>query len=155
MSAIARRYYVRATEHLRRGDTDQAREDFRAALELVPSFVEARVAYAHALARGGDAAYAAQLLRTGIARPGIRDGERVALSRALGDVLIAAGSAADYRAAEEAYFEAARLGDRIGHPQTDLHDRLARLRAKTGRFVDALDELLAAARSSAATPSAK
>jgi hypothetical protein len=34
-------------------------------------------------------------------------------------------------------------------PQVDLHDRLARLRAKTGRFAEALDELLAAARAAA------
>jgi thioredoxin-like negative regulator of GroEL len=145
LSAVARRYYVRAVEQLRRGDVEQAREDFRAALELAPTFTEARVAYANALARTGDAPRAGQLLRTGLGRPGIRDRERMALQRALGDVLIAAG---DYRGAEEAFFEAARAGDRIGMPQVDLHDRLARLRAKTGRFAEALDELLAAARGS-------
>ena len=146
MSAIARRYYVRAVEQLRRGDQEQAREDFRAALELAPSFAQARVAYANALARSGDAPRAAQLLRNGLGRPGIGGRERLGLLRALGDVLIAAN---DYRGAEEAFFEAARVGDGIGLPQVDLHDRLARLRAKTGRFPEALDELLAAARAAA------
>ncbi len=143
MSAVARRYYVRALEQLRRGDVTDAREDFRAALELAPTFTEARIAYATALARTGDAPRAAQLIRTGLARPGLRDRERIVLQRTLGDILIAAG---DYRGAEEAVFQAARIGDRIGQPQVDLHDRLARLRAKTGRFAEALDELLAAAR---------
>lgn len=143
VSAVARRYYVRGVEELRRGDVEQAREDFRSALELAPTFGEARIAYAHALARTSEAPRAAQLLRTGLGRPGIRDRERTALLRALGDVLIAAG---DYRGAEEAYFEASRAGDRVGIQQVDLHDRLARLRAKTGRFAEALDELLAAAR---------
>jgi tetratricopeptide (TPR) repeat protein len=146
VSAVARRYYVRALDQLRRGDQEQAREDFRAALELAPSFTEARVAYSNALARSGDAPRAAQLLRNGLQRAGIRGRERLGLLRALGDVLIAAN---DYRGAEEAFFEAARAGDSIGQPQVDLHDRLARLRAKTGRFPEALDELLAAARASA------
>ena len=60
-----------------------------------------------------------------------------------GDVLIAAG---DYRGAEEAFSIASESGASLGIPQSDLHDRLARVRAKTGRFAEALDELLAAAR---------
>jgi tetratricopeptide (TPR) repeat protein len=143
MSTVARRYYVRGLEQARRGNMDDAADDFRAALELAPTFTEARIACASSLARSGDAPRAAQLVRNGLARSGIRDRERLALCRALGDVLIATG---DYRGAEEAYHDAARTGDRIGIPQTDLHDRLARLRAKTGRFAEALDELLAAAR---------
>lgn len=145
MSAVARRYYVRAVEQMRRGEMDDATEGFRVALDMAASFVEARVAYSNALARTGDAPRAAQTLRTGLARPGIRERERLTLLRALGDVLIAAG---DYRGAEEAFHSAARAGDEIGIPQLDLHDRLARLRAKTGRFGEALDELLAAARGS-------
>ena len=143
MSAVARRYYVRAVEQLRRGDLEAARDDFRAALELAPSFVEARVAYATGLARTGDASRAAQLLRTGLQRE-TRPRARMALESALGDVLIAAS---DYRGAEAAFVAAAQSGDALGVPQTAaLHDRLARLRAKTGRFEEALDELLAAAR---------
>ena len=150
MSAIARRYYVRAREEVRRGDLEQARENFRNALELAPMFNEARIAFAHALARGGDATYGAQILRSGLGRPGLRGLERLALQRALGDVLIAAG---DYRAAEEAYSEAAAAGEWAGMPPVDLHDRLARLRAKTGRFPEALSELLAAARAPQAVSS--
>ena len=146
MSSVARRYFVRATELMRRGDHEQARDEFRAALELAPMYVEARVSYAHAIARGGDGARAAQLVRAGLGRPGLRDPERLLLLRALGDVLIASGTAADYRAAEEAYNDGARLGEAIGQPQIDLHDRLARLRAKPGRFAEAIEELLAAAR---------
>ncbi|MSP60315.1 MAG: tetratricopeptide repeat protein [Myxococcales bacterium] len=143
MSTVARRYYVRAVEQLRRGEVDDAAEGFRVALDMAPMFVEARVAYANALARTGDAPRAANSLRAGLARPGARPREILLVQRALGDVLIAAG---DYRGAEEAYFTAAKLGDQLGVPQVDLHDRLARLRAKTGRFGEALDELLAAAR---------
>ncbi len=144
MSALARRYYVRALEQLRRGEMDDATEGFRQALELAPMFVEARVGYANAVART-DALHAANSLRTGLARTDLRPHQRLLLQRSLGDVLLAVGPAG-YREAEDAYHEAWRLGDRLGMPQVDLHDRLARLRAKTGRFTDALDELLAAAR---------
>ena len=142
MSAVARRYFVRAVEGLRRGDGDSARDDFRAALDLVPSFVEARVAYATALARSGEAPRAVQLLRAGLAAEQ-RPRRRLLLESALGDVLIAAG---DYRGAEEAFVSASRLGGELGVKLAELHDRLARLRAKTGRFEEALDELLLAAR---------
>ena len=145
MSATARRYYVRAVEQLKRGDLESARDDFRAAIEMAPTFVEARIGYATSLARSGEATRAAQLLRTGLARE-TRPRPRMSLESSLGDVLIAAG---DYRGAEAAFVAAAQSADALGLPQTAaLHDRLARLRAKTGRFEDALDELLAAARAS-------
>src|SRR5205807_530312 len=59
LSSIARRYFVRGMEAMRRGETDNARDDLRAALDVAPSFVGARVAYANALARAGDANRAA------------------------------------------------------------------------------------------------
>ena len=140
MSVPARRCYVRGVEALKRGDTDSARDELRAALDLAPTFVAARVAYASLLARLGDRAHAALLLRESLAvERGSR--ARIALHRTLGDVLIASS---DYRGAEQAFLQAAEAGDREGISQADLHDRLARLRAKTGRFAEALDELLAA-----------
>jgi uncharacterized protein HemY len=141
LSAVARRYYVRASEALRRGETDSARDDLRAALDLAPSFVSARVALASLLARTGDPPRAAQLLRESLSTEK-RVRPRITLQRTLGDVLIAAG---DYRGAEECFTLAAQAGAEVGLPQSDLHDRLARLRAKTGRFAEALDQLLAAA----------
>ena len=142
MSAVARRYYVRGVEQLRRGELEPARDSLRSALELAADFVMARVAYANVLARTGEPPRAASLLRDGLAVER-RPRARVALQRTLGDVLIAAG---DYRGAEEAFAQAASDGETSGAPQRDLHDRLARLRAKTGRFAEALDQLLAAAR---------
>lgn len=53
-------------------------------------------------------------------------------------MLIAGG---DYSGAEAAFAQASQLG-----ASRALHDRLARLRAKTGRYADALGELLRAAR---------
>ena len=151
MSTIANRYYRRAVEQIRRGEIDDAAEGFRQAVEIAPMFVEARVAYAYALART-EPQHAANSIRAGLARPDVRPKQQLLLHRALGDVLLAVGPVG-YREAEEAYLVAWRLGDRLGIPQLDLHDRLARLRAKTGRFSDALDELLAAARASRQAPS--
>ena len=147
MSVVARRYHERAREALRRGDVEAAREDLRAALEMAPAFVAARVGYALLLAREGSAARAADVLREGIAaeqREG--RGQRrpaVALHRSLGEVLIAAG---DYRGAERAFAAAAELAGTVGAPAAGVADRLARLRAKTGRFAEALEQLVAAAR---------
>jgi tetratricopeptide (TPR) repeat protein len=132
---VARRYFVRAREQLRRGDVEAACEAFGAALELVPGFVEARVGYALTLART-DPPRASQSLRVGLTRAA-RQSERRQLLCALGDVLLSSG---DYLGAESAYEEATQLG------ATTLHDRLGRLRAKTGRFAEALAEMLAAAR---------
>ena len=147
MSAIARRYYVRAIEALRRGEVDTARDDLRAALEMAPYFINARISYASLLARAGEATRGAELLRDGIkdearaGRPASRGS--IAMHRALGEVLIAAG---DYRGAEASFSAATEAGQRAGVPQRDLADRLGRLRAKTGRFAEALEQLLIAAR---------
>jgi hypothetical protein len=136
MSAtVARRYFVRGREQLWRGDLDGARQEFGAAVELVPTFVEARVGYALILART-DPPAAAQSLRAGLGRAQ-RANERRQLLCALGDVLLTSG---DYPGAEEAYRDAVTLG------AAGLHDRLGRLRAKTGRFAEALQHMLAAAR---------
>jgi tetratricopeptide (TPR) repeat protein len=132
---------------MRRGE-QPAREDLEAALGLAPDFVDARVALAALLARSGDAQRAATLLRDGIAAAR-RPRARLTLERALGEVLIAVG---DYRGAEEALTRAAAgsEGQAVdAHAERHLRDRLARLRAKTGRFAEALDELLAAARAEA------
>ena len=136
MSApVARRYFLRGRELLKRGDIDSACQEFSNALELVPDFVEARVGYALTLARI-DSPRAAQSLRSGLNRQ-VRPTQRRQLLCALGDVLLTSG---DYFGAEQAYDEATALG------QTGLHDRLGRLRAKTGRFKEAIAELLLAAR---------
>jgi tetratricopeptide (TPR) repeat protein len=137
MSApVARRYFLRGRELLKRGDIDSACQEFANALELIPDFVEARVGFALTLARI-DPPRAAQSLRNGLNRHQ-RQSQRRQLLCALGDVLLTSG---DYPGAEAAYDEAITLG------QKSLHDRLGRLRAKTGRFAEALGELLLAARS--------
>jgi thioredoxin-like negative regulator of GroEL len=137
MSApVARRYFARGREHLRAGDLDAAAQAFAAAVELAPYFIEARVGAALTLARS-DPPRAAQLLRGGL-RGVTRASARRLLLVALGDVLTAGG---DFRGADEAYAEAARLPGR--HP---LATRLARLQAKTGRYAEALATLAAATR---------
>ena len=114
---------------------EAACEQFGSAIELVPEYVEARVGYALTLARV-DPPRAAQALRIGLQRA-TRATARRQLLCALGDVSLTSG---DYPGAEAAYAEATQLG------ATHLHDRLGRLRAKTGRFAEAIEELLAAAR---------
>jgi Flp pilus assembly protein TadD len=137
MSApVARRYFLRGRELLKRGDSDSACQEFGNALELVPEFVEARIGFALTLARV-DPPRSAQSLRSGLSRR-VTPVQRRQLLCALGDVLLTSG---DYPGAEAAFDEAVALG------ATQLHDRLGRLRAKTGRFAEALDELLLAARS--------
>lgn len=145
MSAlIARRYYVRGCDELRRGDLEDACQDLQAAIQLIPGFHEARIAYAAALLRLKDPPRAAQTLRAGLHYNASGPG-RTMLLRALGDALLIAG---DFLGAEEALSETTAIsaGD-----SADLHDRLARLRARTGRFTDAFTELLAAARLSRTT----
>jgi len=134
-AAVARRYFVRARTYVRRGDLDEAQREFAAAVELDPGYVEARVGYALALLRT-DPPRAAQVLRTGLQRTQ-RPRERQDLLCALGDALTVSG---DFLGADDAYAEAMRLGP----TPPRIHDRLARLRAKTGRVREALDELLAA-----------
>ena len=54
MSSVARRYYDRGRQSLDTGDLETAQESLRAALDLAPSFGNARVAYAVAVAKAGD-----------------------------------------------------------------------------------------------------
>lgn len=136
-AAVARRYFLRAREHLRAGDDPAALEAFGAALELHPSFIEARIGHALVLQRS-DARRAAQSLRAGIQRA-TRPTDRHALLCALGDALVAAG---DLAAAEAAYNDAAALAP----PSRAMNDRLARLHARNNRFADAFAALLAASR---------
>jgi predicted Zn-dependent protease len=140
MSAlIARRYYLRALDELRRNELDDACQDLQAALQLIPGYYEARIAYAAALLRLKDPPRAVQTLRAGLHynQQGLG---RAQLLRALGDALVAAG---DFPAAEQAFAETSATS---AADSADLHDRIARLRARTGRFGDAFNELLAAAR---------
>jgi tetratricopeptide (TPR) repeat protein len=140
MSApIARRYYVRGCDELRRGELEDACQDLQAAIQLIPHFYEARIAYATALLRLKDPPRAAQTLRAGLHYSPSGPG-RAMLLRALGDVLVISG---DFPGAEEAFSETKANSAR---DSADLHDRLARLRARTGRFSDAFSELLAAAK---------
>jgi tetratricopeptide (TPR) repeat protein len=137
MSVVARRYYVRGTDALGRGDLDAACEGLRAAIDLVPTFAPARVAYARALAKQGDTPRAAQALRAGLARPSTRLAG-AAMWAALGDVLTLAG---DFAAAEDAFRQA---------EQTDgfavrAASGLARVYAKLGRYPEAFEQLARAA----------
>ena len=68
MSSVARRYYERGRQALDTGDLETAQESLRAALELQPTFGNARVAYAVALAKANDAPRAASVLRAGLGR---------------------------------------------------------------------------------------
>lgn len=140
MSAlIARRYYLRALDEMRRNELDDACQDLQAALQLIPGYYEARVAYAAALLRLKDPPRAVQTLRAGLHYNATGAG-RAQLMRALGDALVAAG---DFLAAEQAFAETSAT---TAADSADLHDRVARLRARTGRFQEAFNELLAAAR---------
>lgn len=138
MSAVARRYFVRGRELLRRGAWDDAARELSAAIELSPTFFEARIGLALAVVRT-DPPRAAQILRVGLQRA-VRATERRALGDALGDVLLLAG---DFPGADAAYREAAAIPGPLSPAR---HDRLARLHAKAGRFTEALTELAAAAR---------
>jgi Flp pilus assembly protein TadD len=135
-NALARRYYVRGCGELGRGDAESACESFRAANDLAPSFLSARLGFASALARLGDAPRAAQVLRAGIGRTPadapVR--ARCALWRSLGDVLVAGG---DYLGAVEAYREASV----IDASERTVDEGLARVYAKLGRWKDSFTHL--------------
>jgi tetratricopeptide (TPR) repeat protein len=139
MSAtLARRYFVRAHGELARGEHEAAAESFRAAMDLVPTFLSSRLGYAAALVRVGDTPRAAQVLRAGIARAA-SDRGRAALLQMLGDVLIAGG---DFFGAEDAYRQVADMVPDAAAPSAGL----ARVHAKLGRYPEAFAALLAASR---------
>ncbi|MGE0546800.1 MAG: tetratricopeptide repeat protein [Kofleriaceae bacterium] len=135
--SVARRYYERGRQALEIGDLESAQEALRAAVDLSPSFGNARIAYAVALAKAGDCPRAAQLLRVGIA------GAPSAISAAamyatLGDVLTLGG---DFFAAEQAFQDAARTTGFEARAASGL----ARVYARLGRFADMAAQLRRAA----------
>jgi tetratricopeptide (TPR) repeat protein len=142
LSTVARRYYVRAVEALGRGERDAARDDLHAALELAPDFVAARIVHARLLAGAGDARAAVASLSDGLARNRRGGRSALALQRALVDACLALG---DYAEARRALERAREMAPDLA---AFLADRSARLHARSGRFAEALDDLLIAARAS-------
>ena len=141
MSQVARRYHERGVKALENHDLESALEALRAAVELAPTFGNARVAYAIALAKYGDAPRAAQILRAGIGRASSRTSAG-AMWATLGDVLTLGG---DFFGAEEAFREAAAIDGFAVRAAAGL----ARVYAKLGRYADMAAQLRAAARGSA------
>ncbi len=137
MSSVARRYYERGKQALDNGDLDSAQESLRAALELAPSFGNARVAYAVALAKAGDCPRAQTILRAGLGRASSRI-SAAAMLATLGDVLVMGG---DFFGAEEAFLQA---GQTPGF-EARVASGLARVYARLGRFSDMAAQLRRAA----------
>ncbi|HEU4731083.1 MAG TPA: tetratricopeptide repeat protein [Kofleriaceae bacterium] len=142
MSSVARRYYERGRSALDANDLESAQEALRAALDLAPTFGNARVAYAVALARAGDCPRAATVLRAGLARASSPI-SAAAMYATLGDVLTLGG---DFFGAEEA-FQAA--GQAPGF-EARVASGLARVYARLGRYRDMAAQLRRAAAASAA-----
>lgn len=138
MSAVARRYYARGVQAIGSGELQIAVEQLQAAVDLAPNFGDARVAFAVALAKFGDAPRAANVVRTGLGRAVSPVGV-AALWATLGDVLTLSG---DFFGAEEAFRQAAT------HPDFEVRAAagLARVYAKLGRYPDAVAQLKRAAR---------
>ena len=141
MSAVARRYYERGRSALETGDLESAQEALRAALDLAPTFGNARVAYAVALAKANDCPRAAQVLRAGIGRASSQIAA-AAIYATLGDVLTIGGA---FFGAEEA-FNAAGL---VAGFEARAAAGLARVYARLGRFPDMAAQLKKAAAYSA------
>jgi Flp pilus assembly protein TadD len=138
VSSVARRYYERGRAALETNDLEAAQEALRAALDLAPQFGNARVAYAVALAKAGDAPRAAQVLRAGLGRASSPI-SAAAMHATLGDVLTLAG---DFFGAEEAFNTAARTPGFEARAASGL----ARVYAKLGRFADMATQLRRASR---------
>ncbi len=128
MSAVARRYYERGVQALEKNDLETAQESLRAALDLAPGFTNARCAYGVALAKGGDAPRAAQVLRSGIPRA-TSPITAAALYATLGDVCVMSG---DFFGAEEAFNQAALTPGF----EARCASGMARVQARLGRFRD-------------------
>lgn len=137
MSSVARRYYERGREALEGGDIASAQESLRAALDLAPAFGNARVAYAVALARGGDCPRGAQVLRAGLGRASSPI-SAAAMQATLGDVLTLGG---DFFGAEEAFKQAAQTPGF----EARVASGLARVYARLGRYRDMAEQLKLAA----------
>ena len=137
MSSVARRYYERGRQALDNNDLETAQESLRAALDLAPSFGNARVAYAVAVAKAGDGPRAAQILRHGLGRASSRV-SAAAMYATLGDVLVLAG---DFYGAEEAFQHAAQTPGF----EARVASGLARVYARLGRYQDMATQLKRAA----------
>jgi Flp pilus assembly protein TadD len=141
MSTVARRYHERGMQALASGDLEAAQEALRAAIDLAPGFGNARMAYAVAVARGGDCPRAAQILRAGMARV-VSPTTAAAMWATLGDVLTLGG---DFFGAEDAFRRAAATPAFTARAASGL----ARVYLRLGRPVDAVAELRRAAAFSA------
>lgn len=136
MSSVARRYYERGRQALDTNDLDTAQEALRAALDLAPAFGNARVAYAVALAKAGDAPRASTVLRQGIALASSPI-SAAAMYATLGDVCVLAG---DFFGAEEAFGIAAQTPGfeaRAAAGMARVHARLGRFREMAAALRDA------------------
>jgi Flp pilus assembly protein TadD len=141
MSQVARRYHERGVKAMADGDLESALEALRAAVELAPTFGNARVAYAIALARYGDAPRGAAVLRAGIGRASSPIAA-AAMWATLGDVLTMGG---DFFGAEEAFREAGRVDGFAARAASGL----ARVYARLGRHREMAEQLRLAAAVSA------
>jgi Flp pilus assembly protein TadD len=137
MSSVARRYYERGRAALDTGDLESAQEALRAALDLAPTFGNARVAYAVALAKAGDCPRAAQVLRSGLALASSPI-SAAAMHATLGDVLVLGG---DFFGAEQAFQQAAQTAGF----DVRVASGLARVYARLGRYADMAAQLRRAA----------
>jgi Flp pilus assembly protein TadD len=141
MSQVARRYYERGIKALENKDNETALEALRAAVELAPTFGNARIAYAVALAKAGDAPRGASVIRAGIGRASSKI-SAAAMWATLGDVLTLGG---DFFGAEEAFREAAAVPGFEARAAAGL----ARVYAKLNRPKDMAAQLTIAAKISA------
>lgn len=142
MSQVARRYYDRGVKALASNDLESSLEALRAAVELAPTFGNARVAFAIALAKSGDAPRGASVLRAGIGRASSKV-SAAAMWATLGDVLTLGG---DFFGAEDAFREASAVAGYEARAASGL----ARVYAKLGRHKDMAEQLKIAAKISAA-----
>lgn len=140
MSSVARRYYERGRASLDAGDLESAQESLRAALDLAPTFGNARVAYAVALAKANDCPRAASVLRAGLGRASSPI-SAAAMYATLGDVLTLGG---DFYGAEEAFNAAAQTPGF----EVRVAAGLARVYARLGRYRDMAAQLTRAANGS-------
>jgi tetratricopeptide (TPR) repeat protein len=137
VSSVARRYYERGRQALASNDVESAQEALRAALDLAPNFGNARIAYAVAVAKGGDSPRAAQIIRHGLGRASSRV-SAAAMYATLGDVLVLGG---DFFGAEEAFQQAAQ----VPGFEARVASGLARVYARLGRYKDMATQLKRAA----------
>jgi cytochrome c-type biogenesis protein CcmH/NrfG len=133
MSAVARRYFKRGKAALDRGDVEGAMESLKSAVDLVPTFVDARLAYAVALCRFGDCPRAAQLVRAGLGRRASSTGQ-AALWACLGDALTRGH---DFPGAEDAFKQA----EQVHGFEARAAGGLARVYAKQGRYAESFAQL--------------